>query len=85
MPTKDSTRWIKENSRWSEEDLVTITVPREYLIQLRETLRDHKKLGDKLGWPSWMAGLCGWKLDSILVYLNVKLRKKPLAKLDNNL
>lgn len=56
---------------------MTITVPREYLIQLRETLRDHKKLGDKFGWPSWVVGLGGWRLDSVLTYMNNVLRRKP--------
>lgn len=85
MPTKDEARWFKEDPRWSEKDLVTITVPREYLVQLRETLRDHQKLGDRLGWPSWMVGLCGWRLDSVLTYINNVLRRKSLAKRTDNL
>jgi hypothetical protein len=76
MSAKDTKRWLKNNPRLSEQDLVTITIPRQQLLELRDTLRDHRKLGNKLGWPSWMVGLCGWKLDEVLKYLDGKLRNK---------
>lgn len=78
MRTKNVNRWLESRpGKWTEDDMVTITLPREYLVGIRAVIRKHNHLGDKLGWPCWLREVwSGYEIDEVLGYLNGKLRRK---------